>query len=135
MPTSKTRSRDYTVIGFYPDTNQRFFETVKAVSVAHAQEEAMIGPGRHGLLICGVFKGTAESASSDTVGKKDASFTVVGFYPDTRQRFCESAEAKSGSQAGKLVCGERHRDGLVVAGVILGDIAPADIRYPLVTEA
>jgi hypothetical protein len=51
-------------------------------------------------------------------------FTVVGFYDDTGQRFCASAEAESWDDAVTQICREYTKGELVIVEVFAGDLEP-----------
>ncbi|NLF98964.1 MAG: hypothetical protein GX565_02315 [Lentisphaerae bacterium] len=51
-------------------------------------------------------------------------FTVVGFYPDSEQRFCEFIEASSTVAAEREI--QKSYPGLAVCGVFRGKHTPVD---------
>jgi hypothetical protein len=53
---------DYTVIGFWPDTMQRFATTISATSADDA--EMRCSQKQHGVMVCGVIKGKHECLES-----------------------------------------------------------------------
>ena len=57
-------------------------------------------------------------------------FTVIGFWPDTDQRFATHITAKNASEA-ETICTRRHK-GVLVCGVIHGEHICADTDLPLV---
>lgn len=54
-------------------------------------------------------------------------YTVIGYYEETGQRFATSVEAESAAHA--EVAAEVGEDQLVIVGVLLGDHPLADASY------
>jgi hypothetical protein len=70
MKTRTIKTQPFTVIGFWPDTNNRFAETFEAKTAAAAERIcAMTNPG---LAICGTIKGAARAADR----KSQVTFTA-----------------------------------------------------------
>jgi hypothetical protein len=60
----------------------------------------------------------------------DHFFTVVGFWPDTNQRFACSYQASDAGMA-EALCGKAH-PGIAIVAVFEGDLTPVD-QTPTVT--
>ena len=58
-------------------------------------------------------------------------FTVIGIYAETKQRYAQDFEAISAEEAERLAVAECEQNGaeLIVAGVVAGRAALVDLAY------
>lgn len=61
----------------------------------------------------------------NTAEKSTSSFTVIGFWPDTEQRFCDTFHAPTAPVAEDM-CLQTH-PGIAVCGVIAGHHVCVDV--------
>lgn len=61
-PSQRARSRllSFTVIGYWPDTMQRFADAVRAASAADAEDRCL--QKHNGVAVCGVLEGLHQPA-------------------------------------------------------------------------
>lgn len=61
-------------------------------------------------------------------------FTVVGFYEDTEQRFCETVDAADSAEAEKEVFDSHPDSDLIITGVLKGECECADLDTPFISS-